>query len=202
MGQHVPARAVGAFQHGGRMNASSARNPGGRAGERRRASALARHYRDVEHLTIAQIAARLGRKPATVKSYLYDPDGSRARRVKDSYRGACEGCGAPTSGGDGPGRAKALCVACAGRASSKWSTQRIEAALRAWRRRYGRPAVSTDLSRSYADRYGGEHLRRLDSGWEGGPWPALSVVQYHFGTLRRANAIALDGPAEPEDTSP
>jgi predicted transcriptional regulator len=44
-----------------------------RASERRRAAQLARHYRDQENLTIAEIARRLGRAEATVKAYLYDP---------------------------------------------------------------------------------------------------------------------------------
>ena len=35
--------------------------------------ALARHYREFERLSIAQIAERLGRSPATVKAYFYDP---------------------------------------------------------------------------------------------------------------------------------
>jgi len=37
------------------------------------AVALARHYRESEGLSIAQITARLGRAPATVKAYFYDP---------------------------------------------------------------------------------------------------------------------------------
>jgi DNA-binding NarL/FixJ family response regulator len=41
--------------------------------ERRRAVALARHYREIEGLSIRQIADRLGRSPATIKSYFYDP---------------------------------------------------------------------------------------------------------------------------------
>jgi DNA-binding CsgD family transcriptional regulator len=41
--------------------------------ERRRAAQLAGHYRDQENLTLAEIARRLGRAPATVKAYLYDP---------------------------------------------------------------------------------------------------------------------------------
>jgi DNA-binding NarL/FixJ family response regulator len=41
--------------------------------ERRRAVALAAHFREVEGLSIAQIAERLGRSPATVKAYFYDP---------------------------------------------------------------------------------------------------------------------------------
>jgi hypothetical protein len=44
-----------------------------RVAERRRAVALARHYREFEGLTIQQIADRLGRAPATIKAYFYDP---------------------------------------------------------------------------------------------------------------------------------
>jgi hypothetical protein len=41
--------------------------------ECRRAVALARHFRDAEGLSVAQIAERLGRSPAMVKAYFYDP---------------------------------------------------------------------------------------------------------------------------------
>jgi AraC-like DNA-binding protein len=41
--------------------------------ERRRAVALAHHYR------IAQIADRLGRSPATIKPYFYDPSQTNKR---------------------------------------------------------------------------------------------------------------------------
>jgi DNA-binding NarL/FixJ family response regulator len=44
-----------------------------RVDERRRAVALARHYREAEGMSLAQIAERLGRAPATVKGYFYDP---------------------------------------------------------------------------------------------------------------------------------
>jgi transcriptional regulator with XRE-family HTH domain len=50
--------------------------------ERRRAVALARHFREAEGLSMAQIAVRLGRSPATIKAYLYDPTGEKARAVK------------------------------------------------------------------------------------------------------------------------
>jgi hypothetical protein len=41
--------------------------------ERRRAVVLARHFREADVLPNLQIAERLGRWPATVKAYLYDP---------------------------------------------------------------------------------------------------------------------------------
>src|SRR6516225_9361934 len=72
-----------------------------RVSERRRAAQLARHYRDQEGLTIAEIARRLGRAEGTVKAYLYDPLGAKAREVKARYRGVCRGCGAPTSARNG-----------------------------------------------------------------------------------------------------
>ena len=67
-----------------------------RVAERKRAVLLARHYREAEGLTIAQIAQRLGRAPATVKGYFYDPTGEKAKAVKRRYQGVCRGCGAPT----------------------------------------------------------------------------------------------------------
>jgi hypothetical protein len=45
----------------------------------RRATQLARHYRDQEDLTIAEIPRRLGRAEATIKAYLYDPSEANKR---------------------------------------------------------------------------------------------------------------------------
>ena len=50
-----------------------------RVSERRRATQVARHYRDQENLTIAEIARRLGRAEPTVKAYLYDPSDDNKR---------------------------------------------------------------------------------------------------------------------------
>jgi hypothetical protein len=164
------------------------------ASERERAAALARHYRRQERLSIPEIAQRLGRAPATVSAYLYDPDGAKARQVKDTYSGFCRVCGART-GGAGPGRSRTLCARCNGRSTLKWELELIEAALRAWLAMYGRAATSTDLSMTHARRAaardGGVRLRRLQGGWEGGAWPAASVVQYHYGTVADANRVAL-----------
>ena len=84
-----------------------------RVSERRRAAQLARHYRDEEEgLSIAEIARRLGRAEATVKAYLYDPTGAKARAVKARYRGVCRGCGAPTTARGGKGDAHQFCKNC------------------------------------------------------------------------------------------
>jgi hypothetical protein len=75
-----------------------------RVAERQRAVALARHFREAEGLSIAQIAVRLSRAPATVKGYFYDPSGKRARAVRASYQGVCRRCGTPTQPRNGKGR--------------------------------------------------------------------------------------------------
>jgi DNA-directed RNA polymerase specialized sigma24 family protein len=58
-----------------------------RVEERRRAVALARHYRDQEDLSIADIARRLGRAEATVKAYLYDPSEANKRPADSRHAG-------------------------------------------------------------------------------------------------------------------
>ena len=54
--------------------------------ERRRAVALARHYREFEGLSIRQIADRLGRSPATIKAYFYDPSYANKRPTDSPTR--------------------------------------------------------------------------------------------------------------------
>jgi hypothetical protein len=61
---------------------------GDRVSERRRAAQLPRHYRDQENLSIAEIAPRLGRAPATVNPYFYDPSDDNKRPTDSPTRGA------------------------------------------------------------------------------------------------------------------
>jgi IS30 family transposase len=165
-----------------------------RVRERQRAAALARHYREQEHLPISEIAERLGRKPATINAYLYDPTAAKTKQVKSRYRGVCHDCGAPTWG-SGPGHAAKLCARCNGQATRKWQPERIEAALRAWKAMYGREPRTTDLSLTHARKAamkGDEkRLRRLQHGWSGGHWPPASVIQYNYGSVANANDIAF-----------
>jgi AcrR family transcriptional regulator len=107
-----------------------------RALERRRAVALARHYREFEGLSIRQIADRLGRSPATVKAYFYDPTGEKARAVKARYQGVCRRCGAYTQPRNGKGDAYSYCKAChPGAIERRWTRARVLEAM--WARRLG-----------------------------------------------------------------
>jgi AraC-like DNA-binding protein len=155
--------------------------------ERRRAVAVARHFREAEGLSIVQIAQRLGRSPATIKTYFYDPAGDKAREVKARYVGVCRGCGAYTQPRNGKGDAYAYCKAChPGAIERRWTRERLLAALREWRERYGRLPSSYDWSRTHARRGGGEALKRLAEG----EWPSASVVSVAFGSWGAAREAA------------
>jgi AraC-like DNA-binding protein len=156
-----------------------------RVAERQRAVALARHFREAEGLSIAQIAVRLGRTPATVKGYFYDPTGEKARAVKARYVGVCRGCGAYTQPRNGKGDAYAYCKRChPGAIERRWTRERVLAAMREWRQCYGQLPSSYDWSRTHARRRGGEALARLARG----DWPAATVVTGLFGTWAAACA--------------
>jgi len=158
--------------------------------ERRRAVALARHYRHEERLSIAQIAERLGRSRATIKAYFYDPTGEKARAVKARYVGLCRGCGAYTQPRNGKGDAYRYCKRCRpGAIQRKWTRELVLDAMREWRTRYGRLPSSYDWSGTHSRRRGGLALRRLSEG----EWPAASVVTPLFGTWATARRMASRG---------
>ena len=159
--------------------------------ERRRAVALATHYREAEGLSIAEIADRLGRSTATVKAYFYDPTGAKARAVKARYVGVCRGCGAYTQPRNGKGDAYAYCKAChPGAIGRRWTPERVLDAMVDWRRRYGRLPSSYDWSRTHARRRGRRALERLNDG----DWPSASVVGGIFGTWAAALTAAAEEP--------
>ena len=160
--------------------------------ERRRAAQLARHYRDSEGLSIREIARRLGRAEATVKAYLYDPTGEKARAVKAGYRGTCRGCGTPTSARGGKGDAYEYCHRCRPRGSERcWTREQVRDAMRAWQTRYGSPPSSYDWSSFHAGRSGGQSLERLRDG----RWPPASTVTDLYGSWATARADAFPAPA-------
>ncbi len=155
--------------------------------------ALAHHYREFEGLSIRQIADRLGRSPATVKAYFYDPTGEKAKAVKARYVGVCRGRGAYTQPRNGKGDAYAYCKAChPGAMERRWTAEVVLAAMREWRDHYERLPSSYDWSMTHARRRGGQAIARLRSG----DWPAASVVSSMFGTWAAARAAATQPAAE------
>jgi AraC-like DNA-binding protein len=164
--------------------------------ERRRAVALANHYREAEGLSIAQIAGRLGRSRATVKAYFYDPTGEKARAVKARYQGVCRGCGAYTQPRNGKGDAYAYCKAChPGAIERRWTRERVLDAMREWQVLFDRLPSSYDWSRTHARRRGGEALERLREG----DWPSASVVTDVYGSWTAALVAATERIVEAYD---
>ena len=144
--------------------------------ERRRAVALARHFREAEGLSIARSAERLGRSPATIKA---SSTSRRARRQVRSRRvtSGCAGAAALHAAGNGKGDAyaqgKRRCNASAKRSRRlchpgaiqvRWTSERVPAAMREWRDRFGWLPSSCDWSRTHARRRAGEALERLVQG--------------------------------------
>jgi hypothetical protein len=159
-----------------------------RVQERRRAAALVRHYRDEEGLSIAEIDRRLGRAPATVRAYLYEPTGEKAAAVKRRHQGVCRGCDAPTAARGGKGDAYPYCKRCHPGAIAPTRTREwVRDAMRVWQARYGGPPSSTDWSRTHAHRRGGDALNRLRDG----DWPPPSTVIDLYGTWAAARADAF-----------
>ena len=74
---------------------------------------------------IASMAAEHPARAIAWPAGTMHPTGEKARRRKNGYRGRFEGCGAVTSGGDGPRRARALAGAAAHRIGAR-------TAARAW----------------------------------------------------------------------
>ena len=173
--------------------------PYDRVVERRRAVALARHFREAEGLSIAQIADRLGRSPATIKAYFYDPTGEKARAVKARYVGVCRGCGAYTQPRNGKGDAYAYCKAChPGAIERRWTRQRVLDAMLEWRARYGRLPSSYDWSLTHAFRRGGAPLQRLNAG----DWPSASAVSGVYGSWKAARTAAANRIVQADDDRP
>jgi hypothetical protein len=87
-------------------------------------------------LTLREIGGVLGVAPNTVGDWLNDPDGSRLKERKESYRGTCVDCGGPTTGGLGRGaHAPLRCHRCWGKATAERrqrALDRFELIARLW----------------------------------------------------------------------
>jgi hypothetical protein len=130
-----------------------------------------------------EIADRLGLARSTVNKYRRDPDGERERARREQDRGRCRGCGRPTRGSDGPGRAPEWCPDCAPARRRRWSDAQMLGAIRAWTRLSGAPPTLSDWSPAHAPAGHPGAARYLA---ERGRWPSASSVARRFGSLRAA----------------
>jgi len=130
-----------------------------------------------------EIAARLGIARSTVNKYRRDPDGERERARRESYRGRCRGCGRPTRGSDGPGRAPEWCPECAPRQRRRWSDDALLEAIRDWARLTGAPPTLYDWSPAHAP---AGHTGAACYLAERRKWPNASSLARRFGSLRAA----------------
>src|SRR3954451_14844718 len=168
------------------------RTPEERRLTRRRNVLLAQHHRE-QGWSIAQIAHLLDRAPATIRSYLHDPTGEKAKRRKASYAGRCERCGSPTSGADGKRRAPRHCQRCKPQSRPRWTRETVRGAHRFWHQRFGFIASSADWSATHAHRRGGAALDR----YRAAHWPSQSVIRRLYGTPAAARADAFPSRPDP-----
>jgi len=133
--------------------------------QRRLMAALAVELRDrgpARRRFIERFAERLGVSPATVRDYLWDPDGGKrqASRLEHRQRGTCPTCGDPTWL-----RSDDTSAYCARHLSDgKPTTMHWPQAVRllhAFAEAYGRIPTTTDLDPARARRRGPEYEARL-----------------------------------------
>ena len=80
--------------------------------------------------------------------------------------GVCRGCGAYTQPRNGKGDAYSYCKAChPGAIECRWTPERVLAAMRDWRSRYGCLPTSYDWSSTHARRREEDALARLAEGY-------------------------------------
>jgi hypothetical protein len=105
-------------------------------------------------------AQRVSRKAArdrarALNSPSYQRELAASRALKETYRGVCEGCGKPTTGCDGPGTARQLCLRCTAQArglKQRGSGPLVAAALaylQGGDRRYKEIATHLGISNGY-----------------------------------------------------
>jgi transposase len=144
-----------------------------------------------EGLKLREIADEMGYGISTVWAWLNDPDRSLGVARKDSYRGRCEDCEAPTDGSNGRANAPTKCRVCSAAARSERRRAEILDKVREWVRLFGAPPTSTDWSICNARlSCAGPLLDQIEERHEGHTWPAVETVVTQFGTWNAAISAA------------
>lgn len=126
-------------------------------------------------LTYREIAGRLGMTRSNATDLNLDPSGERRDARHEKARGACIGCGAPTSWAGGSG-APVRCRRCAPAAVEPlWTREAVIAALQDFHEREGRVPSMREMGTT------GNTLLGL---------PCFTVLYARFGTPRAAMLAA------------
>ena len=161
-----------------------------RALERRRNVLLAQHHRQ-QGWSIAQIAHLLDRAPATVRGYLHDPTGEKAKAPQGLLRRHAASAAARRPPAPTARAARRATASAASRNRGRAGrARRVRGAHRFWRERFGFIASSVDWSGTHARRRGGAALERYRSA----RWPSQSVIRRLYGTPAAARADAFPTP--------
>jgi hypothetical protein len=142
-----------------------------------------------EGLLLREIAERMGAKRTTVSAWLCDPDGSKLRARKDSYRGECIDCGARTDGSNGRANAPRRCDECSRRFRHErriWTPDTIVEAIRAFHDQYGFVPCATDWSPALAYAHTLSDAEVRARRYETGAWPPTATVLKECGSWNAA----------------
>lgn len=163
-------------------------------------------------LLYREIAERMGISVSYAQDLVNDPDGSALRARKDTYRGTCKDCGAPTDGSNGRVGAPVRCIECWARDAHETSVAWLVAEIRHWADLYGRPPSAVDWNIATMRRRNLRYDRGDDVGGrfsdvriaeaerrhrEDGPWPAQKTVTHTFGSWNAAIEAAGFEPLVP-----
>lgn len=113
-------------------------------------AARVRELRD-RGLTHREVAEQLGISRSYAATLDTDPDGTKARARKDSYRGTCARCGGATTGSEGPSARPTHCRTCSHalqQENKKWTRDAVIAAIQRFAAEHGRPPRVTDWVRA------------------------------------------------------
>jgi hypothetical protein len=137
--------------------------------------------------TYREVTEATGVPKQTVSAWIHDPDGSRSRARKDSYRGECARCGAVLSGGNGRGpSAPRHCAVCAPDANRTWTRDGVIAKIRTWVDLYGRPPSAPEWDPTPSRIADGSITEAARERYHSGEWPSSNTVIGLFGTWNAA----------------
>lgn len=140
---------------------------------------------------LREIAEHFGCAISTVDAWLQDPDGARARKRRDKYRGECVDCGAPTDGSQGYSGGSVRCRPCANqhqRDEAVWTPEAIVCAIQHFADEHGGIPPAAQLWNVGYLKARNQHERLRE--FYDNAYPHTSHVLFRFGTWNAAIAAA------------